>query len=128
MLLKGVGGDRMKIGMSVKNCGMEPLLDSRFGRSKYFYLYETDKDITTIVENKGQYADGGAGIVAAGQMVDEHVDVVITGHLGPNAYRVIETSGIKAYQSDERDLKAVLKDFRNGDLEAIDKPGRAHRG
>ncbi|MFZ7119635.1 MAG: NifB/NifX family molybdenum-iron cluster-binding protein [Eubacteriaceae bacterium] len=116
----------MKIVISSTGKTVDDFIDVRFGRCKYFLIIDTEDEKITSIENKGQESSGGAGIVAAQQLIDEKIDVVITGNLGPNAYKIMEESGIKAYQCEKIQISMVLEKYNNGELEGIKLAGPAH--
>lgn len=118
----------MKIAISVTGTNKNDLLDMRFGRCSYFQIYDMESGEIRHIENKGQTASGGAGIVAAQQIIDEKVDVVITGNVGPNAYELFESAGIKAFKSSDISLESVLKAYKEGELTEINIAGPAHHG
>ncbi len=117
---------QMKIGISAKGKTLDSLLDERFGRCEYFLIYNTKEQKVNILENKGQVAAGGAGIKAAQQLIDEKVDIIITGHLGPNAYELIDRSGIKAYECKTTTINSAIKKLENNELLEIREAGAAH--
>ena len=121
-----MGGIQMKIGISARGKTLDSLLDERFGRCEYFLIYDTKDKQTSVLENKGQLASGGAGIKAAQQLIDEKVDVIITGHLGPNAYELIDKSGIKAYECKTTTINSVIQRLEKGELTEIREAGSAH--
>ena len=114
----------MKIAISAHGVEANSLLDMRFGRCKYFQIHNTDK----VLENNGQFSGGGAGIAAAQQVLDENVDVIITGSLGPNAFKIIDKSGIKVYKCESIAVSSVLKKFEKGELKELTQSGPAHHG
>jgi|SRR3712207_62114 len=116
----------MKIAISATGKTMESLLDVRFGRCEYFQVHDTESGDIKILDNKGQDASGGAGIAATNQLIGEKVDVIITGNLGPNAFELIEKSGIRAYKSENNIISSVLEKYKNGELEEIKISGPAH--
>lgn len=118
----------MKIAISAAGKTSDDLLDMRFGRCEYFQIYNTESGETKIIKNNGQSSSGGAGIAAANQLIDERVDVIITGSLGPNAFEIIERAGIKTYKCSNIVINSVLKKYRNGELEEIKAAGSAHNG
>lgn len=118
----------MKIAISATGKTMEGSLDSRFGRCKYFVIYDTESEEINVVENKGNTSGGGAGIAAAQQLIDEKIDTVITGHLGPNAFKVIKSAGIIPYQCESISIKSVLEKFKDGKLSKIKQAGKSHKG
>lgn len=118
----------MKIAISATGKDLKSILDSRFGRCEYFQIYNEESQQLKVIENQGIAAAGGAGIAAAQQIIDEEIDVVITGSLGPNAYNIIDKAKIKAFKCNSISMEEVLKAFNNKELEEITNAGPAHRG
>lgn len=113
----------MKIAISATGKTIENLLDMRFGRCEYFQIHDTESEKFMAIENKGQNSSGGAGIAAANQLIDEKVEVIITGSLGPNAFELIEKAGIKAYKCGNIAISAVLQKYKNRELQEINTAG-----
>ncbi|RII35778.1 diguanylate cyclase [Clostridium chromiireducens] len=118
----------MKIAVSSKGKITDNSLDPRFGRCEFFQIYDTEVKATKIVKNKGQEASGGAGIAAANQLIDEEVDIIITGSLGPNAFEIMEKADIKAYKCESIAITDALEKYNNNELEEITIAGKAHHG
>ncbi|MGH4125437.1 MAG: NifB/NifX family molybdenum-iron cluster-binding protein [Clostridium sp.] len=118
----------MKIVISATGKTNESLLDMRFGRCNYFQIYDTENGEVLILENKGQSCSGGAGIVASNQLIEEKVDVIITGNLGPNAFELVEKAGIKAYKCGTIAISLVLEKYNKDELEEIKMSGPAYHG
>ncbi|CAM3067294.1 MULTISPECIES: NifB/NifX family molybdenum-iron cluster-binding protein [Clostridium] len=118
----------MKIAISSTGKNMENLLDMRFGRCEYFQIHDTESKEVKILENEGQNASGGAGIVASNQLVDEKIDVIITGNFGPNAFEIIEKAGVKAYKCESISITSVIEKYNKGEIEQISMSGPAHHG
>ncbi|WP_077368621.1 NifB/NifX family molybdenum-iron cluster-binding protein [Anaerosalibacter sp. Marseille-P3206] len=118
----------MKICISASGKNKDSLLDKRFGRCEYFQIHDTDTEEIKVLENEAKLASGGAGIAASNQLIDEKVDVIITGNLGPNAFELIEKEGIKAYKCEDIAVSEVLKKYNNDELQEITMSGPAHHG
>lgn len=116
----------MKIAISATGKDIESLLDMRFGRCEFFQIHDTESGEVKVIENKGNSSNGAAGIAASQQLIDEKVNVIITGHLGPNAFKIIEKSGIKAYKCENISIKSALVKFNNGELQEIKLAGPSH--
>jgi len=71
------------------------------------------------LQNPGLVVDHGAGIAAAQRVVDMHVDVLITGHLGPNAEGVLAGNQLEAYLAKGGSVQSVLDDFLAGRLKQV---------
>ncbi|WP_138206159.1 NifB/NifX family molybdenum-iron cluster-binding protein [Haloimpatiens lingqiaonensis] len=118
----------MKIAISATGKTIKDLLDMRFGRCEYFQIHDTESGEVKVLENQGQSASGGAGIAASNQLIEENVDVIITGNLGPNAFEIIEKASIKAYKCSNITISEVIEKYKNGELEEIKMSGPAHHG
>jgi len=118
----------MKIAISAAGKNIEDLLDPRFGRCEYFQIHDTENSDIKIIENQGKLSSGGAGIAAAQQLLDEKVQVIVTGNLGPNAFEIIEKADIKAYKCSNISIKEALDKCLNNQLEEIKFSGPAHHG
>ncbi len=118
----------MKIAVSAEGKTIVNLLDMRFGRCEYFQIHDTEGGEIKVLENQGKNASGGAGIYASNQLIDENIDVIITGNLGPNAFEIIEKSGVKAYKCDGIVIAEAIEKYKKGELEEIKMSGPAHHG
>ena len=118
----------MKIAVSATGQNKESLLDRRFGRCDYFIIYDTEVGELKVIGNKGVSAEGGAGIAAASQVIEESVSAIITGNLGPNAFELIEKAGIKAYSCEALPVFRVVEMFQKNELSEIITAGNAHHG
>lgn len=118
----------MKIAISSTGKDLDSILDSRFGRCDYFQIHDTDNGEIKVIENSGKSSSGGAGIAASQQLIDENIDVIITGNLGPNAFKIIDKANVKLYKCENISIKAVLEKYNNNELEEINLAGPAHHG
>ena len=97
--------------------------DNRFGRANYIILYDTDTGKYESIDNSSNIARSqGAGIKCAEMLVDKGVDYLITGNCGPNAFRVLSSSGIKVYTTQTESVENIIQKFKTGKINQIDKP------
>lgn len=118
----------MKIAISAKGNLLDSLLDSRFGRCDFFQIHDSNTGDFEVLENEGVMAGGGAGIAAAQQLIDEDIDVIVTGNLGPNAFEILEKAEIESFNCEEISISSVLENFNKGNLKKINKAGSSHSG
>lgn len=113
----------MKIAVTSEGSELISRLDQRFGRAAKFIVYDVDASTYTVANNvQNLNAAQGAGIQAA-QLVDSlGVQIVITGHCGPKAFRVLQAAGIGIYTSDAQTVRDALDLFQAGKLREIDSP------
>lgn len=110
----------MKIAVSSTGKQLKDKMDDRFGRCTYFVIYDSETNDIKFVENEGHKTGAGAGIAAAQQILDEDINVIITGYLGPNAFDVFEGSDIEAYKCSEGTVKEAIELYKNKKLEKLE--------
>lgn len=118
----------MKIAVSATGRKKENFLDSRFGRCEFFQIFDTETGEFKTISNNGVSSSQGAGIAAASQVIEEEVEAVITGNLGPNAFLLIEKAGIKAYRCEVLPVYRAIEMLQKNRLPEISLAGNAHHG
>jgi len=118
----------MIIGISSTGKSADSAADQRFGRCSAFAIYDSKQQSYRFINNEGQAATGGAGIAAAQQMVDEDVEIILTGNMGPNAFNVVKGSDIKIYRIGNVTVEKAVQLFLDAKLENISEAGAAHFG
>jgi predicted Fe-Mo cluster-binding NifX family protein len=58
----------------------------------------------------------GAGIETARNVAKTAAQAVVSGHLGPNAFRVLQTAGIEAYSATNMTVREALARLEQGEL------------
>ena len=106
----------MKIAITSEGPTLDAAIDPRFGRCKYFLIFDTATENFETVENSHAQASGGAGIQAGQSMVSKGVSVVLTGHVGPNALQVLQPAGIKICNGVSGKVSEAIERFKHGDL------------
>lgn len=113
----------MKIAVTAQKPGWEELPDSRFGRAPWFILVDAEKKTWEAVENlQNRQAAQGAGIQAAATIIDREAQVLISGNVGPKAFRVLQAGGVRIYRHDaarHRTVAAAVAAWERGELEEI---------
>ena len=84
----------MKIAITSTGKNLDSLMDPRFGRAPYIVIASSDGDLLEVIDNAVNVnAMRGAGIQAAKSLADRGVDVLLTGHCGPNAFTALQAAG-----------------------------------
>lgn len=113
----------MKIAISAAGRNTDSPMDARFGRAGYFQIFDADTDEYEIIENTtGMEAMQGAGIQAGELIAGKGVSVLITGHCGPKAFRVLAGAGIKVMLCSGGTVESALEKYRKGGLEEAAGP------
>lgn len=90
---------------------LEADFDPRFGRAKYFLLVEPGTLDFEAIENPNIDAAHGVGIQSAQLAVEKNVSAVITGQCGPNAERVLRSSGIRIFTGATGKVKDAVERY-----------------
>ena len=85
----------MNIAISASTDSMTGAVDERFGRARGFFLLDDKEGNPKFLDNTAnQDAGHGAGIASAQMLIDAHVEVVLTGRVGPKASQALTAAGI----------------------------------
>ena len=112
----------MKVAISSSGTALESNVDTRFGRCPYFIIYDTGDDTFYHVENQSRQAMGGAGVQAAQMIVNQNVEAVITGNIGPNAYKVLSAAAISVYSGTTGSVKNAIDKLKKDELKSSKGP------
>ena len=118
----------MKVAVSATSGSLEAQVDPRFGRCSYFVIVDTNTMNFESIQNMAAGAMGGAGIQAAQLVLSKGVQAVITGNVGPNAYQVLRSAGIKIYAGASGTIKEAVENFKAGRLQESTGPTRGGFG
>ncbi len=115
----------MKITVSATEGSLDANVDSRFGRCPYYVIFEVeDKEIKNqeFLENKAGQEMRGAGITAAQTVVNKGTEIVITGSIGPKAFDVLSSTGIKIISGVSGNVKEAVEKYLKGELKETQQP------
>jgi len=107
----------MKVVFTTSGENLAALMDSRFGRAPKFLIYDLDANTFSVIDNRQNLnAAQGAGIQSAETVARSGAKILVTGHCGPKAFRVLSAAGIKLYRTDAPTVAAALEQYRSGKL------------
>ena len=108
----------MRLAITSTGKELDSNLDPRFGRTAYFIVVDPETMAFEVVENSQNLnLPQGAGIQAGKTIVDNKVDVLITGHCGPKAFKVLRSAGVKIVTGAGGTVTDAIAQFNNGELE-----------
>ncbi len=108
--------------IAITSCGenLDSQLDPRFGRAQKFIIYDLQQEAFHAVDNSiNLNLAQGAGIQAAKTVIDNGAQVLISGHCGPKAFKVLNDSKIKVLHSEEIAVKDVISAYKSGKLQLM---------
>ena len=112
----------MKIGVSSSGNNMEALVNPRFGRCPYFIIVDSESMQFEAVPNLAATSGSGAGIQAAQAIASKQVQVMITGNVGPNAFKALSAAGIQIITDVSGKVNEIIEKFKNGLLSETKEP------
>jgi len=106
-----------KIAFTTSGQDLAATMDPRFGRAARFLIYDLEQKSIQLLENQqARNAAQGAGIQAAETIVRAGVDVLVTGHCGPKAFKVLNAAGVIVYNCDAVTVADALTAVQAGSL------------
>jgi predicted DNA-binding protein (UPF0251 family)/predicted Fe-Mo cluster-binding NifX family protein len=117
------GGKVMKIAITSTDGTLEGMVDERFGRSRKLIIYDRENKSHEVIDNmQNMNAPQGAGIQSAQNVVNSGATTVISGHLGPNAFRVLQSAGVEVYTASNMPVSEAIGAFEEGKLAKLTGP------
>jgi predicted Fe-Mo cluster-binding NifX family protein len=113
----------MKVAITAGGPGLEERFDTRFGRAAYFLVCDLENGSWECHPNtQNLEAAQGAGIQAAQSVQRLGASALITGHVGPKAFKVLEANGIKIFSAEANTAGQALQAYGNGLLSQMAAP------
>ena len=107
----------MKIAVSSIGESSESLIDQRFGRARYFMIYNTKNSKWSSHSNQHNATMAqGAGIQSAQFIIEQGVSLLITGHCGPKAFKVLRAAKVEIIQNEQGVVADALTAYFQGKL------------
>ncbi len=111
----------MKLCITSQGRDLSAAVDPRFGRARYFIIYDDETGEFEAVDNAQNLgAAGGAGVQSATAICEKGCDWVISGHMGPKALSVLGAGEVKVAVGAEGTVQEAVAAFQAGELEQAD--------
>lgn len=99
---------------------LEGMVDERFGRSKKIIIYDRAKGSFVVIDNAtNMNLPQGAGIQTAQNVAKTDAQVLVSGHIGPNAFHVLQAAGIETYSASNITVKDAIAKLEDGSLKRL---------
>jgi len=107
----------MKVAITSTGTTKDSQMDLRFGRAQYFIIADTQTgEFEAVANSQNLNAAQGAGIQSAQTVAQQGAEAVVTGHVGPKAFRTLAAAGIKIYLVDNLTVEEALERLKKGEL------------
>ncbi len=112
----------MKIAITSYGKDLSSKVDRSFGRAKWFIVVDTESGIFEAHDNKQNVSlPQGAGIQAGQNVANLGVGVILTGNIGPNAYRTLSAASVKIFLIEKgiETAQDALSEWKAGRLKEV---------
>jgi predicted Fe-Mo cluster-binding NifX family protein len=110
----------MKICVTSQGDSLDAQVDPRFGRCPYFIIADTDTSEFEAIQNPNVSGMGGVGVQSGQFMSEKQVKVVLTGNVGPNAFRTLQAAEIDIITGISGSVKEAIEKYKSGELKPAD--------
>jgi len=111
----------MRVAVTAKEASVDGAVDQRFGRARYLIVVDTETCESEVHDNQlNLNAAQGAGIQTAQNIAQTNVRAVLTGHVGPNAFRALSAAGVQVYCGVQGTVEQAIDEFQAGTLKQVD--------
>lgn len=110
----------MKIIIPINGDNIDSDINKTFGRTKQFIMVDSLSNEYKLIDNtQNLQASQGAGIQSAQNIIKAGADSVVTMNLGPKAYKVLNSAGVKVTLGRLGTIKENIEAFNMGTLEEM---------
>ncbi|MFW5836524.1 MAG: NifB/NifX family molybdenum-iron cluster-binding protein [Desulfovibrionaceae bacterium] len=115
----------MKIAVSCQGDSPDSPVDPRFGRTSGFLVYDTDAQTYERVDNQQNLSlPQGAGLQTAQNVAQTGAQAVISGHVGPKAFKALQKGGVQMFLAEGLSVQQAVDKYLAGELEAASEADR----
>jgi len=112
----------MKVAITSKGRSMDSEIESRFSRSPFFVIVNTETGEFKAFENPGASAKDAACVDAVKFLVGKEVKAVLTGNVGHNAFVTLQDTLIQVYLGAAGTVRETLENFKKRKLSRPKEP------
>ena len=110
----------MKIAVPAQGRELSSEIDPRYGHAEWLIVVDTETGEVNAQKNRVNQSASIFGIQTAQNTFELDVEGVIVSNIGPNAFTVLNTSGIKIFLCQSGTIKQALALLKAGKLEEVD--------
>lgn len=108
----------MIIVLPTKTSGEKSFVSENFGRSSYFYVYDTEKQIGETYINEYLENPHGVGIKTAEFVLKHKADIVISPRVGEKSMDLLQGK-VRIFLPNDSIVKDNIKAFIEGELKEL---------
>ena len=106
----------MIICLTTKGRDLDAAMDTTFGRAAFFLFVDAgEMKVVNVEEN--QPSAHGAGVQAAQIVARNNANVLLTAHVGPNAYGGLAAANVEIFTGATGTVRQAIDAYRAGSLQ-----------
>ena len=110
----------MKVAVTSQGNDLSSEIDLRFGRAKWLIVVDTETGDFQAHDNEVNLnASQGAGIQTGRNVVNLDAEAVITGNVGPKAFRTLAAAKVKIFLAKNQTVQQAIDSFESGELNEV---------
>jgi predicted Fe-Mo cluster-binding NifX family protein len=110
----------MKVAVTAQGQELSSLMDLRFGRAKWIHVVDIETGVHEVHDNAVRLnLPQGAGIQTGQNVANLGAEAVITGNVGPNAFRTLNAAKIRVFLAVQQTVEQAVAAFKEGQLQEI---------
>jgi predicted Fe-Mo cluster-binding NifX family protein len=112
----------LRIAVTAQGKELSSEIDLRFGRAKFLLVVDTESGDFVVHDNQlNLNAVQGAGIQTGQNIANLGVEAVITGNVGPNAFKTLNAAGVKIFLAEKQTVAEAVESFKADNLKEVDQ-------
>jgi predicted Fe-Mo cluster-binding NifX family protein len=112
----------MKVAVTAQGKESSSQVDPRFGRAKWLVVIDTETGKSETYDNAVNLnAAQGAGIQTAKNVADLSVEAVITGNVGPNAFKTLHAADVKVFLAQRQTVQEAIDSLKANELKEVNQ-------
>ena len=112
----------MRIAVTAQGKELSSEIDLRFGRANWLIVVDTETGKYEAHDNAVNLnAVQGAGIQTGQNIANLDVEVVITGNVGPNAFKTLNVASVRIFLAEKQTIQEAIDSFKAGKLKEVDQ-------
>lgn len=113
----------MKIAVPAQDRELSSEVDYRFGRAEWLLVIDSGMgDFKAYGNAVSLKCIQLSGTQVAQNLVQDGVQVVLTQHIGPNAFKILKGADVKIFYVIKQTVQKAIESFKANELKEIDQP------
>ncbi|MCK4551347.1 MAG: NifB/NifX family molybdenum-iron cluster-binding protein [Tenericutes bacterium] len=109
----------MIIALPTTTSGEKSFISEHFGRSNFFYIYNTETKTGEVYVNANKDGQGGVGVKSVEFILKHGTNILITPRVGEKAMNLLSETDVKIYTNTDEIVKENIASFLNGELKEL---------